>query len=120
MSAINYQSLFDRLWRNPPVFFPIAVLFHAFLFVSGFVQLGDTLDINWPTLAWYLAALIFAVGCLFLQRWAGICYMLLTIAGVLLSRILHVPPFWKSVGATLFPFDVVFSGLLLFFYKRLR
>lgn len=112
------SKLLQRLWHEPPVFLPIAALYHLFLLILGLVELGGSLAHDWPTLLWYAAALALSVYCLLLKRWAAIAYVLLTATGLLLQFVLPVDVFWKNVGATLMPFDVLMCFFLLFFFKR--
>lgn len=114
------NDLLKRIWHEPPVVFPVAVIFHLFLLVRGLADLGDTISYNWPTLLWYILAFALSVFCLLLKRWAGIAYIILTAVGLLLRYALPVGIFWKDVGATLLPFDVLMCFFLLFFYKRFR
>ena len=114
------QSLLYRFWKEPPVIFPMAAIFHLYLLVSGFIDLGDTIGINWPSMLWYITAFLLSIFCLLLKRRAAIAYIMLAIAGLLLQYALPVSIFWKNVGSTLFPFDILYTFFLLFFYKRFR
>lgn len=114
------STLLDKLWHEPPVFFPVAVVFHLFLLLRGFADLRDTFAENWPSLLWYAVAFVLSVFVLLMQRWAAIVYMLLTLVGVLLARVAHVPEFYRELGNTIFPFDAIYSAILLFFFKRFR
>jgi hypothetical protein len=114
------SSFLHRFWHEPPVVFPAAAIFHLFLLARGIADLGDTLSYNWLTLLWYAAAFVLSVYCVLLKRWSAIAYIVLTIAGLLLQFVLPVGIFWKDVGATLFPFDVLTCFFVLFFYKRFR
>ena len=114
------NDLLKRLWIEPPVFFPVAVVFHLFLLLRGIADMGDTFSANWPSFLWYAVAFILSVFILLMQRWAAIAYMLLTLAGLLLARVLHVPQFYRELGNTLFPFDTILTAIVLFFFKRFR
>ena len=107
-------------WEQSPIVISLAAAFHVFLLVRSFFDFSDSLDINWPTILWYFVACAFAIWCVWLKRPAAIGYILLTVLGVLLQFAFPVSRFWKDVGGTLFPFDVLMCFFLLFYYKRFR
>lgn len=109
------NKLLTRLWIEPPVFFPVAVIFHFVLLVSGIVSGVDT-----ASALWYAAGFVLAVFILLLRRWAAIGYVLLAACGLLLAHVLKIPDDYKRLGETLFPFDVIYTAVLLFFFKRFR
>ena len=110
-----------RFFRKPPVLFPLVMLFHAFL-------LGLHIYYNWQDFssslnaiqtAWYVLALFFMLFICDLQRWAALGYIALTIIGLALQFLLTKGNVWHEAGTlTLFPFDLLMTVFLLFYYKR--
>lgn len=114
------KSFIERVWNEPPVFFPIAVLFHLFLLVRGMVDFGDLVStrLGALTIAWYAVGFVLSIFVLLLRRWAAIAYLLLTATGVVLQLTLPKGALWHDVGTTLFPIDAIMMALIFFFYKR--
>jgi len=119
---MNTKSIIDRLWNEPPVFFPLLALFHIFLLGQGavdFVSHPSSLEIQLE-FAWYLFSCIFAIGVWFLKRWAAIGYLLIAATGIVLMLVFPNGSFWFESGETLFPVNAIFMLLIFFFYKRFR
>ena len=53
-----------------------------------------------------------------MRKWAATGYMLFTAINLLLQFALKHEPLWHSAGETMFPFDVLMTAFLLFYYKR--
>lgn len=114
------KTFIDRVWNEPPVFFPIAVVFHLFLLVRGVMDFGDVLNtqLGGLTIAWYVAGFVLSVFVLLMKKWAALAYLLLTATGIVLQLMLPKTAMWYEVGTTLFPIDAIMMALIFFFYKR--
>ena len=117
---MNGRSLWRKIWFESPVIFPTAALFHIFLFLRSVFDFHDSLAENWPTVLWYGVACALSVACVFLKRAAALGYIIFAIVGLLIQFVIPLDFFWKNVGSTLFPFDLLMCFFLLFYYKRFR
>lgn len=111
-----------RYITEPPVFFPLAVLFHLFLLgAASFSFAGEPMDAGmWYKLIWLALALVFALFICDFRKWAAIGYVVLTGTGLALQYFLPQHHTWRYAAEAAFPFDVIYTGLLLFFFRRFQ
>lgn len=115
-------SFFKRLFLDPPVLFPAAMVFHLFLLVRAVVDFsGVPLDsVVWLSALWYAVAFVLTVFICLLRKWAAVGYIVLTMIGLILMYFQPAGSAWQELGTTLFPFDLLVSVFLFFFFKRFR
>lgn len=116
------NAFVKRYITEPPVFFPLAVLFHLFLLISAVWSFtGEVMDAGmWLKLLWLGLALMFTVFICAFKKWAAFGYILLTAAGLALQYFTQRFDMWHFVALSAFPFDVIYTSLLLFFFKRFQ
>lgn len=104
------------------MFFPLAVLFHLFLLGSAIYSFaGETMDAGmWLKIAWLALALIFTIFICDFRKWAAYGYILLSAAGLALQYFTKAHDTWHFVAQAAFPFDVIFTSLILFFFNRFQ
>lgn len=116
------NAFIKRYIIEPPVFFPLAVLFHLFLLGSAvFTFSGETPDAGmWLKIAWLALALIFTIFICAFKKWAALGYILLTGAGLAVQYFTQAHDLWHYAAQSAFPFDVIYTSLILFFFKRFQ
>lgn len=118
MNALN-QSIIG-FFRKPPIAFPLVALFHAFLLVRAVYDFRNipVPDPLWTQVIWHGCFLVAAVGMTLLRRWGAWSYLALTSINILLRFVLKNPNDISAFTDAVFPLDIVFCFLILFFYKR--
>ena len=108
-----------------PVIFPLVGLFHIVMLVIGIVQfaqfgeLGSDLALG-RLAHWAVYGAVWAWVCLRESRWAALIYIALTAVELLLQFYGPDGSLIRMLADTLFPFSILLSFFLLFFYKRFR
>ena len=121
---MNLSQRLQRAWQEVPVVFLIAPVYYLFLIVVHCMNYAGDYDLPVfsTTLAWLLGALACAVGLVGLRRWAGIGFVLITVARWSLRY--FYPDHPGDTGFAAFPLelvpDVVLAAMVLFFFRRLR
>lgn len=72
----------------------------------------------WLKLGWLALALLFTIFICAFRKWAAFGYILLTAAGLAIQYFTAKHDMWHFVALAAFPFDVIYTSLLLFFFKR--
>lgn len=116
----SVKVLIDRLFRKPPVAFPLVALFHLYLLGRAICDFSDIPfpDAVWTQVLWHAAYLAAAAGIVLLRRWGAWMYLGLTAANIILRYVLKDPVDLSALTDAVFPFDIVISFLVLFFYRR--
>lgn len=107
-----------RLWTKPPVIFPMVALFHLLITIHAFWTFKDILSID--ALAWahpvcLLLYTIIWISLCDLKKWAAFAYVGLMCVNLCLHY--FVPPA-EGFSTALFPADLIFSFLVLIYFKR--
>lgn len=116
---------FRKIWTGMPVLFPLLALFHVLMLAIaaiGFARSGDLLSFipGGSVLEWLLYSL-FWIGVSITQgRLPAILYILLAASNLCLQFLTPETSDWRSIGSTVFPFDILLCFFLLYYYKRLR
>ena len=124
MNQSTGQPFFVRIFRMPPLLFPLALLFHLAILVyaalpyinqGGLFSYGGMVSWGWCLI--YLLCWLFICD---MRKWAATAYMIFTAINLLLQFGLAKYPLWHEAGASLFPVDALLTAFLLFYYKRFR
>jgi len=120
------MNTLKKFFTSAPIAFPVIALFHIWLTVSeAFNYIGDTsvfLVYSLRPLV-LLAYTVFWIGCCYMKRWAGFCYLVLTMFNV--SFYLFAPQsiLKQAIGDLLFspiPVNLLFCFLILYYFKRMQ
>lgn len=118
MAALN-QSIIG-FFKRPPVAFPLVALFHAFLLIRAVYDFRSipVSDPVWIQVLWHAAYLAAAIALVGLKRWGAWLYLAITSANIILRFVLRNPSDISAYTDAVFPLDIVFCFLILFFYRR--
>jgi len=116
------DTFFVRIFKKPPILFPLAALFQVFMTLIAAWMLFPV-SLKEPEWFGPLAMLLFSMIWLFvcdMRKWAAFAYLALTIACLLLQYFCpHYTSGWYfSMG--MFPFDMIVGMFVLFYYKRFQ
>lgn len=115
-----------NFFRRPPVFFPLIALFHLWLTISeGFNYIGnnDVYLAYWLIPVVYLFYTVFWCGATMYKKWGALGYLFLTIANVSVHFFAPASIYKQALGDIMFipvPVNLLFSFLLLFFFRRME
>lgn len=122
MEPVAPKPFFVRIFKDPPVLFPLVMLFHLFLLLYAAAQFigqgvlwteAGIIDTAWHLV--YFSCWLFVCD---MRKWAATGYMIFTAINLLLQFALKHQPVWHDAGITLFPIDVLMTAFLIFYYKR--
>jgi hypothetical protein len=116
-----------RYFKAMPIIFPLITFFLIGQGIfEAFNYWGEEVGNNWyhgRAIVWFLYALFWIAVC-FRQKWGAFAFIVLTILNVALH--LFVPDhfmFKRALGDLLFiplPINILFSFLILFYFRRLQ
>jgi len=118
-------SLLYRIFRRPPVIFPLLSLFLIGLTLfEAWNWLGDT---SLPKVYWWrpvilLGYTVFWIGANFLKKWAAVAFIVLTIANISLQFFGADGLLRTALGDILFPqvpLHLFLCILLLFYFRQM-
>lgn len=112
----------QRFIQKPPVLFPLVALFHIAMLGYGLYSYSTE---PFPSLIWVqpLWLLLYTFSWVFvcdMKRWAAIAYVLLTVLNLSLRFLLTSSIDINNFTDALFPADILFSFLALFYYRQLQ
>ncbi len=115
-----------NFFRRPAVFFPLIALFHLGLTISeglNYIGNDEVYRTYWLIPVVLLLYTVFWSGATLYKKWGAIGYVILTVANVSLH--FFGPPgiFKQALGDILFlpvPVNLVFSFLLLFYFRKME
>lgn len=116
------DSFFKRIWQRPPVVFPLVALFHVVMLVYNVWIFRSE---PFPSEGWVFPGIFFlyTICWLFvcdLKRWAAFGYVILTATSIILRYTLKDWAKIELYADTLFPYDILFTFFIMFFYKRFK
>ena len=120
------QNILARFFSRLPIFFPLIALFHIGLTIyEAYYWVGDdsVSRLYWLRPAVLLLYVIFWCGACLLKKWAGIGYVILTVVNVAFHLFGPDIMLKRALGDLLFvpiPANLLFSFLLLFYFKRMK
>lgn len=114
------MSLLLRIWRKPPIAFPILLLFHVgllcYILYDAIVDpVGGLLLVQPLSLLLYTIAWLFVCD---LKRWAGYTYMALATLNLGLRFFLTSSIDRAYFTDVLFPADIVFTVIVILYIKK--
>lgn len=117
------QPFLKRIISKPPMLFPWVALLHAALFLYLFIDYAISMpfpDVMWIQPAWMLAYTLVWLAACDMKRWSVYAYIGLTAISIILQVALREqhPTALNTWGDMLFPGNVLFCFLLLFYYKK--
>lgn len=113
------MGFIKRFWQKPPLAFPLIALFHIGLLVYILYRdmtapedaiLGQTATMLLYTIAWLLVC--------DMRKWAVFVYMGLTTANLWARFVIDDTMIRNNFTDVIFPADVVFTFILLLYYKK--
>ncbi|MBS1644749.1 MAG: hypothetical protein JST36_06880 [Bacteroidetes bacterium] len=116
---------FRKIWTGMPVLFPLLALFHVLMLAVaavGFARSGDLFSFipGGTVLEWLLYSLFWIGVSITQRRLPAILYILLAAGNLCLQFLTPETSDWRSIGSTVFPFDILLCFFLLYYYKRLK
>lgn len=115
-----------NFFRRPPVFFPLIALFHLGLTVSealNYIGNDEVYMTYWLIPVVLLLYTVLWSGATMYKKWGAIGYVMLTVANVSLHFFAPPSIYKQALGDILFipvPVNLVFSFLLLFYFRRME
>lgn len=113
---------YKRIWQKPPVAFPIILVFHiGLLAYMVYDAIAD--PIGGLLLFQPLSMLLFTVAWLFicdLKRWAAFTYMGLTTINLWMRFVITDEINRVYFTDVLFPADIVFTFIILLYFKKFK
>lgn len=107
----------QRLWQKPPVAFPAIGLIH----VSALIYLVYDYITDPVLIAQPISMLLYTVAWLFacdLRKWAVFVYMGLTTLNLWARFMIDDAMIRNNYTDVIFPADVIFTFILLLYYKK--
>ena len=119
-------NILKRYFTQMPIFFPLIGLFILALAIAEFWSYGT--DSNYGAIYWlrpilFLLYAIFWIFICFGKRWAAICFLILSMAGMAFNLFGPDMVLKHAIGDVLIypiPINILFSFLLLFYFRRLK
>ena len=122
MEQTTQPPFLTRIFRRPPILFPFVLLFHIVVLIFNIkpylLEGGLFGGAGLVALVWSLIYLVLWLFICDMRKWAATAYMIFAAINLLLQFLLKKDPLWHDAGITLFPFDVLMTVFLLFYYKR--
>lgn len=121
-----HKSIIKRYFTTLPIFFPLIGLFLLGIAANEFWNYAS--DDNFSPIYWwrpilFLVYFLFWIPICFAKKWGALGFLILTILGM--SFFLFSPniPVKRAIGDVLvmpIPANVLFSFLVLFYYRRMK
>lgn len=107
-----------RLITEPPVIFPLVALFHIVCLGYVVISMADVLNspIAWINISWTIAYTITWLSATALKKIGATIYILLTMIDLVLAYFAHSLMYTSSLVI----FSLIFSIIILVFYKKMK
>ena len=118
----NFKGFITDIIKKPPMLFPMVGLFHVLWLVWIIWDDRSVLfqSIIWLQVLWLAGYTIFWIGVCDLRKWAAIGYILLTVLSISVYIAVKNHILSATYISDIFSIDVLFSFILLYYYKLFR
>lgn len=116
----NFKQFVTDIIKKPPMLFPMVGLFHVLWFAW---IIWDDRDVLFQRIIllhvlWLAGYTIFWIGVCDLRKWAAIGYILLTVLSISVYIGVKNHLLSEMYISNIFSIDVLFSFVLLYYYKH--
>jgi len=116
----SFKEFLNDIVRKPPLLFPLVALFHVlWLLWTIWDDRKEPMDIAWLQVVWLAVFVFLWIEISDLRKWAAIAYFIFTLLDVSLALAAKTNIAYFFYPCNLVGFDVLFSVLILIFYRRL-